>query len=269
VDQDVTSNRRLVTAEGSAGAARRQFGPIASAYATSVVHAAGPDLRRLVAAARLDGHQRILDVGCGAGHTALAVASGAREVVAVDVTPEMLAVGRTLARERRLTNVLFRRADATRLPFPAASFDLVTSRYSAHHYSDPAKALAEIARVVRPGGQFLLADTVAPEAPMLDTFMNGVELLRDRSHVRNCRVSEWEGLFVSAGLTPQLLNRSRLTLDGPGWVARSQTPEPMTETIRRLFDEATPAIRRAFTLKTGPDWGWTIPIALLRGTVAG
>jgi hypothetical protein len=102
---------------------------------------------------------------------------------------------------------------------------------------------------------------------LLDTFENAVELLRDSSHVRNCRASEWERLFLSAGMTPEIVNRSRLRLDGPGWVARIQTPAPMVETIRTLFQEATPAVRRAFALRTGEDWGWTIPIALLRGTV--
>jgi SAM-dependent methyltransferase len=254
-------------APASATSARRQFGPVAAAYATSAVHAAGPDLVRLVRAAACRPDERVLDLGCGAGHTALAIAPRVREVVAVDVTPEMLAVGRGLARERGIKNISFRRADATKLPFERASFDLVTSRYSAHHYSDPLKALQEIARVLRPGAKFLLADTVAPEAPVLDTFFNAVELLRDPSHIRNCRVSEWERLFQAADLTPQLLNRSRLELDGPGWVQRSQTPGSMVETIRTLFDTAPPVVRQAFRLRGGEDWGWTIPIALLKGTV--
>ena len=262
----MSTNRPTRGAGRPSGAARRQFGPIASAYATSAVHAAGPDLRRLVVAARLDGSQRVLDLGCGAGHTALAVARRAAEVVAVDVTPEMLAVARRLARECQITNVTYRRADAARLPFAAASFDIVTSRYSAHHYADPARALAEVARVLRPGGTFLLADTVAPEAPVLDTFMNAVELLRDYSHVRDCRVSEWQQLFAASGLTPEVLHCSRLVLDGPSWVARSQTPESMSKTIQVLFAEAPGLVRRSFTLKSGADWGWTIPIALISGT---
>jgi len=256
------------SAENPSAAARRQFGAVAAAYATSAVHASGADLTALVEATRCTAGERVLDLGCGAGHTALAMAPLAGDVVAVDVTPEMLDVARRLAKQRGVRNIRFRRADATALPFEPASFDVVTSRYSAHHYSDPLRALREVTRVLRPGGRFLLADTVAPEAPLLDTFFNAVELLRDCSHIRNCRLSEWERLFHSAGLTPQILSRSQLELEGSSWVERSQTPGLMVDAIQTLFSEAPPVIRKAFALRTGADWGWTIPIALLRGTAA-
>jgi len=255
-------------ADNPSAAARRQFGAVAAAYATSAVHASGADLAQLVEATECTAGERVLDLGCGAGHTALAMALRADQVVAVDVAPEMLDVARGLAKQRGVGNIRFRRADATALPFEPASFDVVTSRYSAHHYSDPAQALREVVRVLRPGGRFLLADTVAPEAPLLDTFFNAVELLRDRSHLRNYRVSEWERLFHSAGLTPQVLNRSQLELEGSSWVERSQTPGLMVDAIKVLFNEAPPMLREAFAIRTGAGWGWTIPIALLRGTAA-
>ena len=135
-----------------------QFGAVAANYATSAVHAGGADLQALVAAARLTGEERVLDIGCGAGHTALAVAPGAASVTAVDLTREMLEVAAALARERGITNITFEPADVSALPFPDATFDIVTSRYSAHHYGAPEKALAEAARVLRPGGRLLLVE---------------------------------------------------------------------------------------------------------------
>lgn len=266
-------NRMAAAEQGQSGAGsdvvRRQFGAVAAAYATSAVHASGEDLRRLVEAARLTGQESVLDLGCGAGHTALAVAPGAREVVAVDVTPQMLEVARGLASERGVENVSFRLADATALPFSTGSFDLVTSRYSAHHYADPGRALEEVARVLRPGARLLLVDTVAPEDPALDTFMNAVELLRDASHVRNCRISEWERLFLAAGLSPRVLLRRTLELEGESWVKRSLTPESMVTALRQLFADAGAAPRTAFALRLGEDWGWTIPIALIEGEARG
>lgn len=249
----------------SSDPARRQFGAVAAAYATSAVHAAGPDLTALVQAARLTGSDKVLDMGCGAGHTALAVAPKAAHVTAVDVTPEMLAVAEGLARERGLANVSFRLADVASLPFGNASFDVVTSRYSAHHYPDPARALAEAARVLRPGGRFLLVDTVAPETPALDTFFNAAELLRDGSHARNWRLSEWESLLGTAGFEPEVLMQMTLDLDGDSWVARSQTPAPLVAALQALFEHATPAARETFRLKHGAGWSWTIPVALVRG----
>jgi SAM-dependent methyltransferase len=252
--------------QGSSEAVRRQFGRVAAAYATSAVHAGGPDLTALIEVAGLSGREQVLDLGCGAGHTALAIAPKAVQVCAVDVTPEMLAVASELAGQRGLCNLSFCQADATALPFRGASFDLVTSRYSAHHYADPARALAEVARVLRPGGRLLLIDSVAPEDPALDTFFNAVELMRDGSHVRNCRLSEWQRLFADVGLRPAVLFQMMLDLDGPSWVERSQTPADMVTALRALFTAATPAARAAFDIEAGERWGWRIPVALLQGT---
>ncbi len=248
---------------------RDQFGAVAAAYATSSYHSSGPDLAALVSAAGLTGSERVLDLGCGAGHTALAVAPHAATVTAVDLTPEMLVVAAELARSKGITNITFRSADVAALPFEDASFDLITSRVSAHHYADPRAALREAARVLRPGGSMLLIDTVAPEDPALDTFYNAVELLRDRSHVRNCRVSEWKRMLTDAGFMPETLLEFTIDLDGASWVQRSQTPPEMVAAIRAVFQSATRAARTAFALRDGDAWGWTIPAALIKGVLSG
>src|SRR5689334_348727 len=133
---------------------QKQFAPVAANYASSAVHVAGPDLTAMLAAAGARADQRVLDAGCGAGHTALAFAPQVAEVIALDLTEAMLAQGRKLARDRGIANITFQRGDVERLPFPDSSFDLVTSRYSAHHYPHPQVALSEFARVLRPGGAF-------------------------------------------------------------------------------------------------------------------
>jgi SAM-dependent methyltransferase len=244
---------------------QRQFGAVAAAYATSAVHASGPDLAALVEAAALTGSERVLDLGCGAGHTALALAPHAASVVAVDLTPEMLTVASGLAAERGITNIEFRRADVAALPFDDGSFDLITSRYSAHHYADPARALSEAARVLRPRGRLLLVDTIAPEDPALDTFMNAAELLRDGSHVRNCRLSEWRRLLTEAGFSTSVLFEMSLPLDGDSWVRRSQTPAEKVAALRVLFETAPAPARAAFFVIDGDAWGWSIPVVLLLG----
>jgi SAM-dependent methyltransferase len=111
------------------------------------------ELERDIAAVK---PERVLDAGCGAGHTALAFAPRVAEVVALDLTEAMLAQGRKLAKQRDLTNIMFQRGDVEKLAFDDASFDLVTSRYSAHHYPHPLAAVRECARVLRPGGRLLL-----------------------------------------------------------------------------------------------------------------
>src|SRR6202048_3716589 len=116
---------------------RSQFGAVADAYVTSTYHATGPDLAALVQAAALRGTERVLDLGCGAGHMALAMAASAAQVTAVDVTPDMVATAARLAAERGVANLTIRVADAADLPFPNDHFDIVTSRVAAHHFADP------------------------------------------------------------------------------------------------------------------------------------
>jgi ubiquinone/menaquinone biosynthesis C-methylase UbiE len=244
---------------------QRQFGAVAANYVTSAVHRGGPDLDALLAAAAPRGAERVLDAGCGAGHTALAFAPLAAEVVGVDLTEAMLEQGRRLATERGLANVAFQLGDVEQLPFPEASFDIVASRYSAHHYPRPWAALREFARVLRPGGIFLLVDVVSPDDPTQDTFLNAIELLRDPSHVRDHCITQWRAMLGAAGFACELLGTWDLRLDFESWVARMRTPPLSIAQLRTLFDRAPREVRTAMAIAGEGDYSFSIPVALLRG----
>ncbi len=246
---------------------RRQWGPVANAYASSTYHSAGPDLARLVEGAGLTGAERVIDIGCGAGHTAIALAPHAREVTAVDITPEMLGVASDLAARKGLTNITFERQDATKLPYPNARFDVAASRVAAHHYHDIAAFVSEAARVLKPGGRLMLVDTVAPEDPALDTFYNAFELLRDPSHVRNWRVSEWSALMRAHGLEPEVLFEFNLEQEIEPWFERQHTASDSRKGVYGLFAAATDTARERYALDTKPGW-FQLPIALMRATKA-
>ncbi len=244
-------------------AVRRQFAPVAANYATSAVHAAGPDLRAMLAAILLRGDERALDVGCGPGHTALAFAPHVAAVTAVDLTEDMLAQGRRLAAERGIDNVTFRQGDVERLPFPDGSFDLVTSRYSAHHYPHPLEALREVARVLVRAGTFLLVDVVAPSQESVDAFLNRIETLRDPSHVRDHTVGQWQDMLATSGFVAEALGSWPLRLEFRSWVTRMNTPPASIARIQDLLEGATPEIRAALAVEN--DYSFSVPVALLRG----
>ena len=244
----------------------KQFAAVAANYASHPVMTSGRELGLMVELGVRSGAERVLDLGCGAGHTALAFAPRVAEVVAVDLAEAMLAQGSRLARERGIENIDFRIGDVERLALPDASFDVVTSRFSAHHYPAPERALAEVVRLLRPGGTFLLADSVAPEAPGCDTFLNAIEVLRDPSHVRDHRVSEWKALFAAAGMTPALRLRWAIELDFDSWVERIGTPDPEIGALRRMFDRAPAEVRQALAIGSRGPYDFSMPLALLQGS---
>ncbi len=84
------------------------------------------------------------------------------------------------------------RAEA--LPFDDGAFDIVATRFSAHHWYECAPGWPKRAACSGPGGRLAVVDIVAPETPLLDTLLQTAEVLRDASHVRDYRVSEWQAM---------------------------------------------------------------------------
>ena len=211
-----------------------QFGNAAEKYLTSPVHAQGRDLERLSALVRRIGPVKALDLGCGAGHAGFALASSGAHVTACDLSEKMLGVVSREAKRRGLPieTVL---SPAEELPFEDASFDLMVTRYSAHHWLDLKGALAEAARVLVPGGKLVAIDSVAPEEPLFDTVLQTIELLRDASHVRNYRVSEWKSMLEEAGFAIGESDVWTVRIEFESWIARLDTPPSRVDALRAVF----------------------------------
>jgi len=244
---------------------QRQFGAAAARYATSTYHQSSPDLHHMLKAVTLTGREQVLDVGTGTGHTALAFAPRVASVIGLDMTEAMLVQARALAAEQGAGNADFELGDAMELPYDSSRFDLVTCRVCAHHFADVRKAVEEMARVLRPGGRLLVVDSVSPEDPAEDTYLNCIELIRDPSHVRNYSVSQWEELFGAAGLSAEHKGTWGVPLDFEDWVERMGTQELERAQLRALFDRAPDSVRTGLGLRGGERYGFDIPIAMLVG----
>lgn len=241
-----------------------QFGARATAYLQSAVHAQGADLEALANLGRGQTQARVLDLGCGGGHVSFAIAPLVREVVAYDLSPEMLDVVAHTAAERGLRNLVTRQGLVERLPFADASFDLVLSRYSAHHWRGLDAGLGEAARILKPSGIAAFADAVAALAPQIDTYLQAIELLRDPSHVRDYARAEWEAALARAGLTPMASAAYRVRLAFPSWVERMRTPKVQVDAIRALQAAMPDHVARHLALE--PDGSFTIDTALFQAS---
>jgi ubiquinone/menaquinone biosynthesis C-methylase UbiE len=234
---------------------QQQFAQVAANYRTSSVHAAGSDLQHMVTVAELTGSENVLDAGCGAGHTAMAFAPHVQQVVAYDFTASMLEQVNQLAEERHLTNVVTQQGDVENLPFPNAAFDVVVSRYSAHHWPQPLQALHEFHRVLKPDGRVILDDIVSwDDAPVFDTFLQSIELIRDPSHVRDHSPSQWIDMFHRTGFQAQVVSQWSLPLAFDPWVERMRTPTIQTEVLRKLFTGAPAEVQTAFAIQPNQDF---------------
>jgi ubiquinone/menaquinone biosynthesis C-methylase UbiE len=236
-----------------------QFGRRAEAYVASAVHAHGEDLDQLVEIVAARRVARGLDLGCGGGHVSFRVAPHIDEVVAYDLSADMLAAVARHAAERGLGNIVTEQGDVEHLPFADGSFDLVLSRYSAHHWHDYRAALGEARRVLKGGGRAVFMDVVAPSDALLDTYLQSLELLRDPSHVRNYTTEEWRQALAAAGLMPTRSTSRRLRLDFASWIGRMQPPAAHVAAIRSLQALAPREVADHFAIE--PDGSFTIDTA--------
>ncbi|HLG60736.1 MAG TPA: methyltransferase domain-containing protein [Ktedonosporobacter sp.] len=247
------------------------FSRTAASYVSSFSHRTGEDLDRLIELGEWNAQQQALDIATGGGHTALAVAPHVAQVTVTDLTPTMLEKARAYILSQGITNAQFQVADAERLPFSDASFDRVTCRIAPHHFPDIARAVREVARVLKPNGLFLLIDCMAPSDPELDRFDNTIEKLRDPSHGRSCTVEEWQQFFAQTGLRIEHTEFFRKVHHYDDWTARSQLPAEEKTALAHYILGSHPRIQRYFEVTVRSDGAlesFTNDFLLLKGRKA-
>ena len=239
----------------------KQFGSQAQDYLTSAVHSQGKDLQRLATLLAPYKEAQVIDLGCGAGHASFVAAGAVKNVIAYDLSAQMLDVVAQAASDKQLNNITVRQGVAESLPFDDHSADVIISRYSAHHWHDVGQALREVARVLKPGGKFIMMDVVSPGHPLLDIYLQTVEVLRDTSHVRNYSPGEWLKMASEAGLIAGEVTTDRLPLEYTSWIARMRTPEHFAVAIRELQKVMSDDVVKHYEIQ--PDGTFTSDIMML------
>ncbi|MHB8252457.1 MAG: class I SAM-dependent methyltransferase [Acidiferrobacter sp.] len=250
-----------MTAKSHNSIVASQFAPRAHSYLTSTVHANGDDLDQMVEVVGPRPDAIALDMGCGGGHAAFRLAPLVKKVVAYDLSESMLAVVANEAQRRGLGNIVTKKGAAEILPCPSESFDVVVSRYSAHHWQDVPAGLAQMRRVLQPGGLAIFMDVITPGIPLLDTWLQTLELLRDPSHVRNASLAEWREFLSAAGFVVDRVTRFRLRLEFTPWVDRMKTPQSHVTAIRSLQLRAGSDVGGYFAIED--DGSFTVDTVLI------
>jgi ubiquinone/menaquinone biosynthesis C-methylase UbiE len=217
----------------------KRFGQASHAYLKSSTHASGTDLDVLIDLLAPTPSMSVLDVATGAGHTAVRIAPRVRSVIAVDIAPEMIERTRELAIERGVANVTARVMDVESLEFADDSFDAVTCRIAPHHFVDIAGSVAEIHRVLRPGGRFVVEDSTVPDDPLLDAFLNDVERLRDPTHLRSFNESEWRAVLETAGFAVAAVTHVRKLHVIEDWLRTAGRSPGDSEPVYAAFTAAS------------------------------
>jgi len=177
-------------------ATRARFAATADQIAALQERRSGELAARVREFVPLTGGERALDAGAGTGALAFALAPLVREVVAVELVPELIERGRSTAP----ANVSFVEGDIAQLEFERASFDLAGTLRTLHHVPRPELVIAELTRVTRSGGTVLVVDQIAPTDPLAALDLNRFERARDPSHTRALADVDLRQLFEANGL---------------------------------------------------------------------
>jgi ubiquinone/menaquinone biosynthesis C-methylase UbiE len=258
--QSAMMTRNQSNLDAAQTASAEQFNRQSDRYGKSHILADTSDVTEALAGIGPPAGGRSLDVATGGGHTALCTARMGWRVTAGDVSDRMLENAKRLLADEglELETLLF---PAEAIPFPDATFDLVTVRVAPHHFSSPQRFVAEAARVLRPGGHFLLIDGCVPDGDReSEEWLHRVEKWRDPSHGRFLPRSEWEALVLKSGLEIKSSTLHPKKQPDLHWYfeTAATTPENRIQVLDAI-QSASVAVRKALRLEDDDGkivWWW-------------
>lgn len=181
-----------------------------------------------------------IDVACGPGVVSRATAARVGSVKGVDLTPAMIAEAERRAGEEGIANVSFALGDATGLDLADNSFDGAITRLSLHHIPAPGRVVAEMARLVRPGGWVLVSDIVADRDRNANAWREEIERLRDPSHWACHTPESLRAMGEAAGLVPDEEKLIPIETDFDDWLERGSGGADAADLVAQLLREQPP-----------------------------
>ena len=241
-----------MSTDAHSGAIRDEFAHQADSFARSPGMSLAETLGALVELVPEDPEARWVEVACGPGLIARALAPRVGSVVGVDLTPTMIEKARADAADAEVENVTFKLGDATALDLPDDSLDGAVTRFSLHHIPAPVRVLEEMRRVVRPGGYVVVADHVTDDDGAAAAWHEEIERLRDPSHWACLTPARIGALAARAGLEPDEQHLVPFSIDYGEWLHRGSGGPVNADLIDRLLTEA-PATAASFVVTGSGD----------------
>jgi SAM-dependent methyltransferase len=233
-------------------AVREEFTHQAAGFGKAAVMTSAATLGTLVELVPPDADAHWLEVACGTGVISRAIAARVSSIIGVDLTPAMLEQAKAVATEEGLGGVEFALGDATALEFDDNSFDGAVTRLSLHHIPAPGRVMAEMARVVRPGGWVVVSDIAADEDGEAAAWREEIERLRDPSHWACQAPARLRRMGETAGLKLDLEKLVPIELDFDDWLARGSGGANAGDVIAQLLREQPPAAE-SFRVTEAPE----------------
>jgi SAM-dependent methyltransferase len=232
---------------------REEFTHQSGSFGKAAVMTSAETLGALVELVPEDAGARWLESACGTGLVSRALAGRVGSVAGVDLTPAMLEEAKRGANDEGIENASFGVGDATALEFADASFDGSVTRLSLHHIPAPGRVIAELARVVRPGGWVIVGDLVADEADGEGAvWREEIERLRDPSHWV-CRTPEQlRAMGSDAGLTLERERLIPLDIDFEDWLERGSGGRAASSLVDELLSQR-PEGAESFRVTAGDE----------------
>jgi ubiquinone/menaquinone biosynthesis C-methylase UbiE len=214
---------------------QKQFNHQARDYAQTKqakdVHA----MSGLVRLTKTDKSSQTLDVACGPGRLTMAFANHAKQATGLDVTEKLLDIARTEAENLKIDNIVFTYGSALEIPFDDNTFDTVSCRAAFHHFAAPEQVLKEMARVLKPSGEILIADILGNEDATKAKRHDAIEQLCDPTHVRCLSKTGFQTLFDEMALDATGSRFGSMDYEVEQWLIHGGPDIAQKEEIRSRF----------------------------------